>query len=147
MNIKIGRKLSLIDNILTTLKIERIDNVFQITAVTDVAVQIKSISNHLSYTISLNNFESSLKTFLTDEILAKRNKKVIQIKQEKPAEVIAPTQEVIAPTQEVNENIISPTFLKVAPTPLGKLVFRYLNNTPVVQINSIPNDPFSHLYD
>ena len=140
MNIKIGRKLSLINSTLEEIGIKKTVNVFKITAVTDVAVNIKNIYNHSTYTISIESFEKSIKTFLTDEILERKNKEKFKTNKH----VIVPIEKVV----EVNNQITKTTFIKVAPLPIGKLVFRYLKNTPIIQINDpYTDDLYSDLYN
>jgi hypothetical protein len=143
MNIKIGRKLALMDNMLKHYGVEKNENVFSISMVTDEAVGIKNIYNHMTYTISLPQFESSLKTFLTDEIIQRKNrKKTATIFEVKKVEV----KEEVSEVSEEKEVIIEPKKEIIAPNPLGKLVFRYLKTTPVVQLNQTYDDPYSNLY-
>jgi hypothetical protein len=148
MNIKIGRKLALMDVMLKNYNIEKSKNVFSISTVTDVAVSIKNVYNHMTYTISLPQFESSLKTFLTDEIIAKRNKKkesitTFEIKENKVKDETKETKE----TKEEEVIIEEPKIEIIVPSPLGKLVFRYLKITPIVQLNQTYDDPYSDLYN
>ena len=149
--------MALINEALNNLNVEKIDNVFEITVVTDNAVNVKNIYNHQHYTLSIQNFEKSIKTFLTDEILARRSKK--QVKQigkimpveTQPIEKVEKVEKTEEPSitnepSSTTNNI--PTFIKIARDPIGKVVFRKSNSKVVFYSNADPyaNDPYNDLY-
>lgn len=146
--------MALINEALNNLNVEKIDNVFEITVVTDNAVNVKNIYNHQHYTLSIQNFEKSIKTFLTDEILARRSKK--QVKQigkimpveTQPIEKVEKTEEPSITNEPSSTTNNIPTFIKIARDPIGKVVFRKSNSKVVFYSNADPyaNDPYNDLY-
>lgn len=147
MNIKIGRKLAIIDKGLSEFKISKNDNVFEITAVTDNAVNMKNIYNYLNYTLSIQNFEKFIKTFLTDEIIAKRNNKKINqatIQNVAQKEVNEPViiKEVTIENQQPQQRLDV-----ISPNPIGKIIFKSLDNKGSLILNNpYANDPYNGLY-